>query len=53
MELLLYIWLLKLIGRFNHEVICPSLTFIGTVNAISYLGAKPHFVDCDEKTLRN
>ena len=26
-------------------------TFIGTVNAISYLGAKPHFVDCDEKTL--
>ena len=43
---------LKLIGvDINHEVICPSLTFIGTVNAISYLGAKPHFVDCDEKTL--
>ena len=43
---------LKLVGvDINHEVICPSLTFIGTVNAISYLGAKPHFVDCDEKTL--
>ena len=43
---------LKIIGvDINHEVICPSLTFIGTVNAISYLGAKPHFVDCDEKTL--
>ncbi len=43
---------LKLIGvDINHEVICPSLTFIGTVNAISYLGAKPHFIDCDEKTL--
>ena len=43
---------LKLVGvDRNHEVICPSLTFIGTVNAISYLGAKPHFVDCEEKTL--
>ena len=43
---------LKLVGvDINHEVICPSLTFVGTVNAISYLGAKPHFVDCDEKTL--
>ncbi len=43
---------LKLVGvDKNHEVICPSLTFVGTVNAISYLGAKPHFVDCEEKTL--
>lgn len=43
---------LKLVGvDINHEVICPSLTFVGTVNAISYLGAKPHFVDCEEKTL--
>ena len=43
---------LKLVGvDRNHEVICPSLTFIGTVNAISYLGAKPHFVDCNETTL--
>ncbi len=43
---------LKILGvDINHEIICPSLTFIGTVNAISYIGAKPHFVDCDEKTL--
>ncbi len=43
---------LKLVGvDRNHEVICPSLTFIGTINAISYLGAKPHFVDSDETTL--
>ena len=29
----------------NEEVLVPALTFIGTVNAISYVGAKPHFVD--------
>ena len=29
----------------NEEVLVPSLTFVGTVNAISYLGAEPHFVD--------
>jgi perosamine synthetase len=29
----------------NHEVLVPSMTFIGTVNAISYCGATPHFVD--------
>ena len=23
----------------------PALTFVGTVNAISYLGAHPHFID--------
>ncbi len=32
------------IGR-DHEVLVPALTFIGTVNAISYTGAEPHFVD--------
>ena len=31
----------------NHEVLVPALTFIGTVNAISYLLAEPHFVDSD------
>jgi aminotransferase in exopolysaccharide biosynthesis len=31
----------------NHEVLVPALTFIGTVNAISYLSAEPHFVDSD------
>ena len=29
----------------NHEVLVPALTFVGTVNAISYIGAEPHFID--------
>jgi len=29
----------------NEEVLVPALTFVGTVNAVSYLGAEPHFVD--------
>ena len=29
----------------NEEVLVPALTFVGTVNAISHLGAEPHFVD--------
>ena len=33
----------------NDEVLVPSLTFVGTVNAISYLGARPHFVDSNIK----
>ena len=35
----------------NNEVIVPALTFVGTVNAISYNNAIPHFVDNEEKTL--
>ena len=35
----------------NEEVICPSLTFVATPNAISYVNAKPHFVDVNESTL--
>ena len=35
----------------NEEVICPALTFVATGNAIRYLNAIPHFVDCNEKTL--
>ena len=31
----------------NDEVLVPALTFVGTVNAISYLGAEPHFVDSE------
>ena len=43
---------LKVLGiNSNDEVICPSLTFVATANAISYLNAKPHFVDINEKTL--
>jgi len=29
----------------NEEVLVPALTFVGTVNAVSYLGAEPHFID--------
>ena len=43
---------LKVLGiKPNEEVICPSLTFVATANAVSYLNAKPHFVDISEKTL--
>jgi perosamine synthetase len=37
---------LKVCGvKQNNEVLVPALTFVGTVNAISYLGAIPHFID--------
>ena len=37
---------LKVLGvKRNDEVLVPALTFIGTVNPISYLGAEPHFID--------
>lgn len=35
----------------GDEVIMPSLTFIATANAIHHLGAVPHFVDAEERTL--
>ena len=35
----------------NDEVLVPSLTFVGTANAISHLGAVPHFVDIEKSTL--
>ena len=35
----------------DTEVLLPSLTFIATANAVSYCGAIPHFVDCEESTL--
>ncbi len=37
--------------RPGDEVIGQALTFIATCNAISYIGAKPVFVDVDEETL--
>ena len=43
---------LRLAGvRQGDEVLVPSLTFIATANAVSYLGAFPHFVDIEETTL--
>lgn len=35
----------------KDEVITQSLSFIATANAISYIGAKPIFLDVDKKTL--
>jgi perosamine synthetase len=37
--------------RPGDEVICPSLTFVATANAISHCGAIPHFVDVSEERL--
>lgn len=31
----------------GDEVLCPALTFIATVNPITYVGAEPVFLDCD------
>jgi perosamine synthetase len=43
---------LELVGvRQNDEVLVPALTFVATANAVSYLGATPHFVDSSEQTL--
>ncbi|WP_443936890.1 LegC family aminotransferase [Pedobacter sp. MW01-1-1] len=35
----------------ENEVISQALTFIATANAISYIGAKPVFIDVDRDTL--
>ena len=35
----------------NSEVITQSLTFVATINAIRYCGAKPLFIDSDRTTL--
>jgi len=46
----LHVALLALgIGK-NDEVIVPTFTYIASVNAIYYTGAKPVFVDSDEDT---
>ncbi len=34
----------------GDEVICPTLTFVASVNPIRYLGASPVFVDSDPST---
>jgi perosamine synthetase len=35
----------------DEEVLSPSLTFVATNNAIAHVGAVPHFIDSDERTL--
>ena len=34
----------------NDEILVPALTFVGTVNAINYTGATPHFIDSEIKS---
>jgi perosamine synthetase len=34
----------------NDEVICPSMSYIATANAITYVGAKPVFAEVDPIT---
>jgi perosamine synthetase len=35
----------------GDEVLMPALTFIATANAVSYVGAVPHFVDSETRSL--
>jgi len=43
---------LKLAGvQASDEVLVPALTFVATVNAVTYCNAIPHFVDSEEGTL--
>ena len=35
----------------DEEVLIPPLSFVATANAISHLGAKPHFVDIESSSL--
>lgn len=35
----------------NDEVLIPSLSFVATANAVCYIGAIPHFLDTEERTL--
>ena len=43
---------LRVVGvKPGSEVLMPSLTFVATANAVSHLGAVPHFVDVEERTL--
>lgn len=35
----------------DTEVLCPSLTFVATANAVQYCNATPHFVDVESTTL--
>lgn len=34
----------------NDEVLCPTLTFVATVNPVCYLGAQPVFIDSENRS---
>ncbi len=46
----LHVALVALGIRPNEEVLVPSLTFIAPANVVSYVGARPVFVDVDPET---
>jgi perosamine synthetase len=46
----LHLALLGLDIKDGDEVIMPSLSYIATANSVTYVGAKPVFVDVDERT---
>ena len=46
----LFISMIALGIKKNHEILVPALTFVGTVNAICYTGAEPHFIDSNIKS---
>ena len=35
----------------NDEILIPTLTFVGTANAVVHAGCTPHFIDSDLNTL--
>ena len=34
----------------GDEVLVPALTFVATANAVSYIGAVPHFIDSEDRS---
>ena len=43
---------LFLVGvKHNEEVLIPPMTFVATANAVSHLGATPHFIDIKKENL--
>jgi len=46
----LHLGLLTLGINAGDIVIVPTLTFVATANVVRYVGATPHFVDCDPTT---
>lgn len=47
----LHMSLLSINTNSKNEVLIPSFNFVASANAISYLGATPHFVEIEERTL--
>lgn len=47
----LHLALLLMEVKADEEVLTPALTFVATTNAISYIGAIPHFIDSGEADL--